>query len=215
MFHRKLKNPNKNHRVAHSTRPTVVYSGHQYSHSGCIKLLSRLGFEYRKPRPVPPVADPARQAAFIAAYESLLNGLEANEAVYFADAVHPEHQLKPASGWVKRGSTPTIQTTPGQGRVNIHGALNLETFDAPFIETTTVDGTSAVQLLAKIEVRNPDKRTIHVIWDNAPYHRGPDVRAFLRRPECRINLIALSPYRSHLNPINRTALESRAPTRHT
>lgn len=177
--------------------------GLRYSHSGCIKLLARLGFEYRKPRPVPRVADPAPQAAFIAAYESLLNNLDTDEAVYFADAVHPEHQSKPAFGWVKRGTNPTLKTTPGRGRVNIHGALNLENFDAPFIEPTTVDGDSAVQLLAKIEARNPDKRTIHVIWDNAPYHRGPDVRKFLVRPDCCINLIALPPYCPHLNPIER------------
>jgi len=177
--------------------------GLRYSHSGCIKLLSRLGFEYRKPRPVPRVADPAQQADFIAAYARLLNGLGADEAVYFADAVHPEYQSKPAFGWVKRGAHPTLKTTPGRGRVNIHGALNLENFDAPFVEPTTVDGQSAVQLLAKIEARAPDKSTIHVIWDNAPYHRGPDVRAFLSRPDCRINLIALPPYCPHLNPIER------------
>ena len=139
--------------------------GLRYSHSGCIKLLARLGFEYRKPRAVPRVADPTRQDAFISDYERLLNGLGADEAVYFADAVHPEHQSKPAYGWVKRGSNPTIQTTPGRGRVNIHGALNLENFDAPFIEPSTVDGVSAVQLLAKIEASNPFKRTIHVIWE--------------------------------------------------
>ncbi|TWI93177.1 DDE superfamily endonuclease [Roseibium hamelinense] len=87
--------------------------------------------------------------------------------------------------------------------MNIHGALNLETFDAPFVEPTTVDGGSATQLLAKIEARNPDKRLIHVIWDNAAYHKGPDVRAFLARPECRIHLIQLPPYCPHLNPIER------------
>jgi hypothetical protein len=38
-----------------------------------------------------------------------------------------------------------------------------------------------VQLLAKIEARNQDKRIIHVIWGNAAYHKGPDVRAFLSR----------------------------------
>ena len=37
-------------------------------------------------------------------------------------------------------------------------------------------------LLAKIEARNPDKRLIHVIWDNAAYYKGPDVREFLGRP---------------------------------
>ena len=177
--------------------------GLNYSHSGCVKLLARLGFEYRKPRATPRVAAPESQAAFIAAYERLLNGLEADEAVYFADAVHPEYQSKPAFGWVRRGSTPAVETTAGRGRVNIHGALNLENFDAPFVEPVTVDGSSAVQLLGKIEARNPDKSKIHVIWDNAPYHRGPDVRAFLARPDCRINLIALPPYCPHLNPIER------------
>ena len=96
-----------------------------------------------------------------------------------------------------------MTTTAGRGRVNIHGAINLETFDAPFVEPTTVDGVSAAQLLAKIEARNPDKRLIHVIWDNAAYHKGPDVREFLARPDCRIHLIQLPPYCPHLNPIER------------
>ncbi|WP_420011728.1 transposase [Tateyamaria sp.] len=109
--------------------------------------------------------------------------------MYFADAVHPEYQTKPSYGWVKAGSNPAVTTTSGRGRVNIHGALNLENFDAPFVEPTTVDGVSAAQLLARIEARNPDKRLIHVIWDNAAYHKGPDVREFLARPDCRIHLI--------------------------
>ena len=174
-----------------------------YSHSGAIKLLARLGFEYRKPKPLPHVASEEKQQAFIEMYEALLNSLRADEAVYFADAVHPEHQTKPAYGWVKKGSKPAVQTTAGRGRVNIHGAVNLENFDAPFIEPTTVDGKSAVQLLDKIEARNLEKRIIHVIWDNAPYHKGPDVRAFLARPNCRIHLIQLPPYCPHLNPIER------------
>ena len=123
------------------------------------------------------------------------------EDVYFADAVHPEYQTKPAFGWVKVGSNPAVLSTAGRGRVNIHGAVNLETFDAPFVEPTTVDGVSAAQLLTKIEERNPDKRIIHVIWDNAAYHKGPDVRAFLARAACRIHLIQLPPYCPHLNPI--------------
>ena len=162
-----------------------------YSHSGCIKLLARLGFEYRKPKALPRAVPAERQEEFIALYTRLLNDLSADEAVYFADAVHPEYQTKPAFGWVKQGSHPAVKTTAGRGRVNIHGALNLETFDIPFVEPTTVDGVSAAQLLAKIEARNPDKRLIHVIWDNAAYHKGPDVRAFLARPKCRIHLIQL------------------------
>ena len=113
-----------------------------YSHSGCIKLLSRLGYEYRKPKGLPRVAS-AEKPEFIAMYGRLLNGL-ADEAI---DAVHPEYQTKPAFGWVKAGSNPAVTTTAGRGRVNIHGALNLENFDAPFVEPTTVDqrGTASRQ----------------------------------------------------------------------
>ena len=107
--------------------------GLDYSHSGCIRLLARLGFEYRKPRPLPKLAS-------------------------------AEQQTKPAFGRVRKGSNPAVKTTAGRGRVNIHGALNLKTFDAPFVEPTTVDGVSAAQLLSGTGARNPDKRIIHVFW---------------------------------------------------
>lgn len=177
--------------------------GLRYSHSGCLKLLRRLGFEYRKPKALPRVADEDKQAEFIALYQELMNKLPVDEAVYFADAVHPEHQTKPAFGWVRKGSNPAVKTTAGRGRVNIHGALCLENFDAPFVESVTVDGTSAVQLLAKIEANNPTKSVIHVIWDNAAYHRCDAVKKWLSRRKCRIHLIQLPAYCPHLNSIER------------
>ena len=187
-----------------------------YSHSGCVKLLARLGFEYRKPKTLPRVADLAKQAELIAMYENMLNSLADDEAVCFApsgrfqantcqamDALHPEYQRKPAFGWVKKGTNPTLKATAGRARVNIHGALNLETFDTPLVAPITVDGVSAVQSLTKIEALNQDKRIAHVVWDNAAYHKEPDVRAFLSRKTCGIHLIQLPPYCPQLNPIER------------
>ena len=52
--------------------------GLNYSHSGCIKLLARLGFEYRKPKPLPRVASAQMQTAFIAFYERLMRELPAD-----------------------------------------------------------------------------------------------------------------------------------------
>ena len=37
-----------------------------HSHLGCLKMLRRLGFEYRKPKALPRVADEDKQAEFIA-----------------------------------------------------------------------------------------------------------------------------------------------------
>jgi len=98
------------------------------------------------------------------------------------DAVHPEYQVRPAFGWMKKGSNTAIKTTSGRKRVNIHGALCLENFDAPFVEVLKVNGDSSISLLEKIEARNRGKKTIHVIWDNAPYHKCDKVRKCCRGP---------------------------------
>ena len=179
------------------------YYNTRYSHSGCIKLLKRLGFIYKKPKTLPAVANEAAQQTFIDFYETLGRTLPEDEAIYFADAVHPEYQTRPSYGWMKKGANTAVKTTSGRKRVNIHGAICLENFDVPFIEVDKVNGQSAIALLEKIEIRNKDKKTIHVIWDNAAYHKSKEIKKWLSRPNCRIHLIQLPTYAPHLNPIER------------
>jgi transposase len=63
--------------------------------SGLIALSHRLCLEYHKPEVIPrnpkikSLGGEAKQKAFIALYENLLNSLGPDEAVVFADAVHP------------------------------------------------------------------------------------------------------------------------------
>ena len=59
------------------------------SRSGLIALLHRLGLEYHKPDIIPRKLNKEKQQAFIESYDNLLNSLADNEAVLFADAVHP------------------------------------------------------------------------------------------------------------------------------
>jgi len=76
----------------------VVYE----SRSGLVALLHRLGLEHRKPQAVSRKLDPAKQQAFIDAYEGLLKTLPDDEAVLFADAVHPTHGARPVGCWAPR-----------------------------------------------------------------------------------------------------------------
>src|SRR4051794_37201233 len=76
----------------------VVYE----SRSGLIALLHRLGLEHRKPQAVSRKLDPARQQAFIDTYETLLKTLPDDEAVMFADAVHPTHGARPVGCWAPK-----------------------------------------------------------------------------------------------------------------
>src|SRR5271170_4583605 len=72
------------------------------SRSGLIALLHRLGLEYHKPNVIPTKLDEDKQKAFIENYEKLLNSLGDDEAVLFADAVHPTHAARPAGCWAPK-----------------------------------------------------------------------------------------------------------------
>lgn len=177
--------------------------GVAYSHSGCIKLMHRLGFEYKRPESLPAQADEAKQAEFIEAYDKLLNGLADDEAVYFVDAVHPQYQSRPAHGWVKKGDKVALRRTSGRKRINLHGALNLENFHCPLVQAERINAASTIALFEKLEASNPGKRRIHVFADNARYHHAVLVREWLARPGCRIKLIFQPAYAPHLNAIER------------
>ncbi len=171
--------------------------------SDAISLMHRLGFSYRKPKPLPAGADEAAQAAHIAAYEQLLNGLQPDETVVFADAVHPEYQSRPAHGWFPAGEKVAVKATSGRQRLNIHGAFNLETSAFTFVEACRISAETTLQLLKKLERVYRKKRWIHVFLDNARYHHARMLRPWLERAECRIKLHFLPAYAPHLNPIER------------
>ena len=115
--------------------------------SGLIMLLHRLGMEHRKPKAISRQLDPAKQAAFIKRYEALMNQLEADEAVMFADAVHPTHAVRPVGCWAPKDMPVAITQTSGRHRLNIHGAINLETGNTRMLEVVTVNAISTIMLL--------------------------------------------------------------------
>lgn len=177
----------------------IAYQGR----SGLIALLHRLGMEHRKPKAVSRKLDTAKQAAFIKAYEDLLNHLADDEAVLFGDAVHPTHGIRPVGCWGPKDTKIAVEQTSGRQRLNIHGAVDLETGQTRMLEAVTVDAISTIMLLTAIEAMYPDKRLIHLFLDNARYHHAKLVQAWLARPECRIKLHFVPAYCPHLNPIER------------
>jgi transposase len=177
----------------------VAYEGR----SGLIALLNRLGLEYCKPTVIPRKLDEKKQKDFIASYEKLLNSLGDDEAVLFADAVHPTHAARPVGCWAPKEENLAIEQTSGRQRINIHGAIDLETGQTRMIEAETIDAVSTIHLLESIEALYPLLACIHVFLDNARYHHAKLVREWLSRPGCRIKLHFVPAYCPHLNPIER------------
>jgi transposase len=93
--------------------------------------------------------------------------------------------------------------TSGRQRLNIHGAIDLETGATRMIEATTIDALSTIALLMAITLMYPTKRLIHVFVDNARYHHAVLVQEWLAKPGCRIKVHYIPSYCPHLDPIER------------
>jgi transposase len=176
--------------------------GVHYSPTGMRDLLHRLGYEYKKPKLVPGNPDRESQEIFVEQYELFMEKKPADEEVLFADAVHPEHNTMAAYGWIKKGQKRKLETNSGRQRLNLHGAINIETLEMTVIESETINADSTVELLEILNQKYPLSSKLHIILDNARYHYSEEVKEFLSENE-RINLVFLPSYSPELNLIER------------
>ncbi len=112
----------------------------------------------------------------------LRNGLEADEAIVYGDAVHPTHQTRPAGVWMPRNADVAVPAASGRDRMNIHGVIDLETGATRMKEVLSVDADSTIALLGSIEAAYSTMRQIHVYLDNARYHHARVVQAWMKQP---------------------------------
>ena len=92
-------------------------------------LLKRLGYTYKKPVLKPSKPDIDAQEEFIGQFTAFMQNKAENEAVFFMDAVHPAHNSMAAYGWMKKGTKTELKSNSGRQRLNIHGAMNAETYE--------------------------------------------------------------------------------------
>ena len=121
--------------------------------------------------------------------------------MYFADSTHPMLNPILSSGWIRKGQEFDIKTNSGRQRVNINGAIELNTLNVVSRSCKKVNGRSMCDLLRAIRLRHPKARRICLILDNAPYNKSNRVRDLAL--ELRIKILYLPPYSPNLNPIER------------
>jgi len=121
--------------------------------------------------------------------------------IVFSDAVHPEHQSRPAHGWFPKTQKTAIKATSGRKRLNIQAALDLEIFHFTFVEDEKINAQTTRQMLEKLEDRNPAKKVIHVFLDNVRYRHAKILQPWLESSKRGVKLHFLPPSAPHLNPI--------------
>jgi transposase len=102
---------------------------------------------------------------------------------------------------LKKAWTSNVATTSSRTRVNIIGAieLNTMTLTREFVETVNVGTIN--DFFEKLRQSYPQAEKLHIMLDQSGYHRSQSVKeaALLHR----IELHYLPPYSPNLNPIER------------
>ena len=168
-----------------------------YKIGGMTTLLHQLGFSYKKPKGVPGKAKREEQEVFIEEY----NKVKEKGLVYFADSTHPMLNPVLSAGWIRKGKEFDIKTNSGRQRVNINGAIELNTLSVVSRSCDRVNGMSMRGLLRAVRAKHPRERDLYIVLDNAPYNKSNRVRDLAK--ELGIKILYLPPYSPNLNPIER------------
>ncbi len=177
--------------------------GIQYTSTGLIPLLHRLGFCYKKTKLVPCEADVEAQKNFVEELKVLVSeAKKAGDVVYFADGVHPQHNTRSAYAWIEKGQEKEIRSVSGRSRLNINAVMNAENpCDVVMVESTRLDAESTLLLYKKLELLHPEAKNIYVICDNARYYKNKLLNETLKNSQ--IKQVFLPPYSPNLNLIER------------
>ena len=174
--------------------------GVEYTLSGITAWLKQQKFSYKSFKGIPAKADSAKQKAFIETYRKLEKELKDNEKIVFLDSVHPTQSTKLGYGWIKTGTSKFIQTTGSRTRLNITGAININSKQINTASYKTINSESTIDFLEQLRRAYPKKK-LHLVLDQAGYHRSQAVKDFAQKNN--IVLHFLPPYSPNLNPIER------------
>ena len=75
--------------------------------------------------------------------------------------------VRPVGCWAPKDTPVAVAQTSGRQRLNIHGAIDLETGNTRMLEAETIDAASTIKLLVALLAMYPRKRVIQLFLDNA------------------------------------------------
>ena len=172
----------------------------EYSTRGVTEVLHRLGYTYKKPRKVPGKADKESQRKFVKEYRKIRKNMDKEDCLLFMDGVHPQHNPLVMNGWIKRGVKKQIRTNTRYHRLNINGAIDIDSLEIITQMSPKLDEESTLDFFETLRAKRPCG-IIYLVLDNAGYYSANRVQEFAKL--CAIELIFLPPYSPNLNLVER------------
>lgn len=178
--------------------------GVSYSANALSKLLGRLGYVYKKPMKVPSKVDAAMQQRFVQeTLAPLMASASPETPLCFADGMHPAYTAHPAYGWMRKGETRELTSNHGRTNININGALRWPERSLVWQPAEKITSAAMIELFNRLQNNYLTSTAIRVVLDNARYNHSIEIKEYLARPGCRIELIYLPSYAPNLKLIER------------
>jgi transposase len=170
------------------------------------RCLQEAGLVWRRPRPVLGPKDPQRTRK-LGKIRALLRHLPVQEIAVFQDEVDINTNPKIGAMWMRRGQQAEVVTPGTNVKRHLAGSLNWRTGQLILSEPGTQRNADLfLAHLDELRRRFRRYRVIHVICDNAAFHkpeRCRKVREYLAKWGQRIQLHFLPTYAPETNPIER------------
>ncbi|HXG13299.1 MAG TPA: IS630 family transposase [Gemmataceae bacterium] len=170
------------------------------------RWLHQGGLVWRRPRPVPGPKDP-HYAQKLRTIRALLRDLPPDQVAFFMDEVDINTNPKIGAMWMQRGQQAVVQTPGINTKRYLAGSMHWRTGELILSEPGCQRNADLfLRHLDDLRRRFRRYRRIHVICDNAIFHRPErcrKVREYLAQWGDRIVLHFLPTYAPETNPIER------------
>jgi len=165
------------------------------------RALHRLGFRWRRPRPVPPEKDSEEQAEEKRARLEDVQRMTEEVGSFFQDETKLETNPKAGFCWMRKGRQRRLKTPGTNRKVWISGALNFKTGRFHRVSGGRGDGELFIKLLDKLRRTYRCHKELHLAVDNDGSHISKRVKKYVEDSGGRIRLHPLPSWSPESNPV--------------
>jgi len=143
------------------------------------RALHRLGFVWRRVRPVPPPPDPAEKRRRLRAILELLQERARGEGSFFQDETKLELNPRVGFAWMRKGRQRELPTPGTNRKLWISGVLHAGTGRLHWVVGPQKSSGLFLELLGELRSRYQCYRRLHLILDNDGSHWSRRVQEYL------------------------------------
>ena len=164
------------------------------------RALHRMGFRWRRPRPVPPpIRDPIEKRKRLEAIVEMLR----REWSFFQDETKLETNPRVGFCWMRKGKQKHLRTPGTNRKVWISGALRWSTGRFHWVTGERKNDELFMKLLEELRSIYPsnDRQRLELAVDNDPSHTSKRVERYVEDSGGRLHLHPLPTWSPQSNPV--------------